>query len=104
MTDLTTTQDIIHACGSHAPSVAVALVVQDFYGGDILRCSLLKGGVYYYNALPTGEIVDLATREDTPVKAHSRVRERATILRNPDMVKAYATLLVEVVQRMRGDE
>lgn len=99
----TTVLDHIHAClDPHATSAACALAVQDFYGGTILRCPLVKGGVYYYNLLPNGEFVDVVDRRgiDEPVKAESRERDRAVLLLDPVTARAYGDLLVRVVNRM----
>jgi len=43
-----------------------AVVIQDFMGGEILRCPCSSGNTHYWNRLPDGREVDLTGRQFDP--------------------------------------
>ena len=70
-----------------------ALVIQDLFGGDLLRCKI-NGISHYWNRLPSGVEIDLTRdqfrelRETTPPEP----RTREFVLSFPDTVKRYELL------------
>jgi hypothetical protein len=70
-----------------------ALVVQDTFGGRLLRC-LAGGESHYYNELPNGETVDITRDQFPPHMAFSPPveRQRSYVLDFPDTVRRYEVL------------
>jgi hypothetical protein len=78
-----------------------ALVLQDFLGGDLLRCPLPRGGSHYWNRLPSGAEVDLTRgqfREGIATQA-GEVRPREYVLSFPETAHRYR-LLKERIRRL----
>jgi len=74
-----------------------ALVVQDYFGGDLLRCLMTNGDSHYWNRLPDGTEVDLtedqfALIEGKPLKNDYVIRERKYVLSFPDTMERYHLL------------
>ncbi len=74
-----------------------ALVVQDVYGGDLLRCKTKNDDSHYWNRLPDGTEVDLtfgqfAFSGDVAYKSEYIVRDREYVLSYPDTVRRYELL------------
>jgi len=72
-----------------------SLIVQDYFGGDLLRCKTITGTSHYWNRLPDGSEVDLTSDqfnfiEDKPIKEDTVVRQR-------DYVCHFQTLLVDTI-------
>jgi len=70
---------------SRVPSLnqcaVTALVVQEYLGGDLLRCKMTNGDSHYWNRLPDGTEVDLTEDqfnyiEAKPIKSEYIVRSR----------------------------
>jgi hypothetical protein len=74
-----------------------ALIVQDYFGGDLLRCPMTDGGSHYWNRLPTGEEVDLTKDQldhiaGKPIWEEVVVRNREYVLSYPDTAIRYELL------------
>jgi hypothetical protein len=74
-----------------------ALVVQDIFGGDLLRCPMTNGDSHYWNRLPDGTEVDLTEEqfgfiEARPIKEDTVVRQRDYVLSFPDTLRRYHLL------------
>jgi hypothetical protein len=70
-----------------------ALILQDLFGGDLIRCKV-AGISHYWNRLPSGEEIDL-TRDQFREPAEStpaETRTRGFVLSFPDTVKRYELL------------
>lgn len=62
-----------------------ALVVQDYFGGKLLRCDMTNGDHHYFNRLPSGKEVDLSKEQflyidDKPLYNTKATRSRSKIL------------------------
>ncbi|HYE58613.1 MAG TPA: hypothetical protein VD948_08910 [Rhodothermales bacterium] len=70
-----------------------ALVVQDVYGGDLLR-AMVGGESHYFNRLPGGEEVDLTRQQFPPdaVVGAAEVRMREYVLSFPETARRYRLL------------
>ena len=86
-----------------------ALVVQDFFGGEILRCVLNKKGDTHYWNIIDGVGVDLTSDQFGgdgfhPVFQHGHEHSRAMKLYpHTDTVKRYADLIIKLSELMAGD-
>ena len=72
---------------AYGQCVVTALVVQDYYGGDLAFC---KEHFHYWNILPNNKYVDL-TREQFPVGTDfsvDMIRSRESILSGDRALKA----------------
>lgn len=74
-----------------------AMLVQDYFGGELLRCECDDGGSHYWNMLPGNEEWDLtATQFDysgiIPLRDTVIVREREYVDSNRGTVKRYKVL------------
>ena len=73
-----------------------ALIVQDYFGGELLRCPMTDGDSHYWNRV--GEVeVDLTASqfawiEPQPLKDQAAVRDRAYVLSFPDTARRYRIL------------
>lgn len=74
----------------------VALIVNDFLGGKIMRC-MCETGSHYYNLI-NSEIVDFTASQfkETPDYCLSEERTREYLLQNDDTKKRYKILLEKV--------
>jgi hypothetical protein len=75
-----------------------ALVVQDYFGGELLRCLMTNGDRHYWNRLPDGTEVDLTEDQfkyidAKPLKNDFVVREREYVLSFPETSKRYYLLI-----------
>jgi hypothetical protein len=78
------------ACGQCA---VTALVVQDEFGGDLLRTTV-DGLSHYWNRLPDGSEVDLTRQQfaEGATYGPTVVRDREYVLSFPDTVRRYLLL------------
>ncbi|MFA6604095.1 MAG: hypothetical protein WCT10_04675 [Patescibacteria group bacterium] len=67
-----------------------ALVVQDRFGGELLRVVPSSGGSHYYNRLPNGMTVDFTSGQFPPETGFSapEVRSREYVLDSPGAAAA----------------
>jgi len=75
-----------------------ALIVQDHFGGSLLRIAL-DGLTHYWNVLPGDETVDLTLRQfgpEPPVIVDPEPRTREYVLSFPDTVRRYRHLRSKV--------
>jgi len=90
-------------CPSLNQGTVTALVVQDHFGGDMLRCSMPDGGGHYWNRLPDGTELDLTEAQfdylkSYPIKSDSVVRPRSYVL-SFSSTRARYNLLKERLER-----
>ena len=79
-----------------------ALIVNDFFGGKIMRC-MTSSGSHYYNLI-NGELFDLTVEQflgDIPQYEEGEERTRQYLLSNEDTKKRYEKLLYNLKQLMR---
>jgi hypothetical protein len=73
-----------------------ALVVQDYLGGELLRCSLNDDDSHYWNLLPNGDELDLTFEQFNYTKQYdigdAIVRTREYTLSFPDTLVRYNIL------------
>lgn len=80
-----------------------SLIVNDYYGGKIMRC-MTSSGSHYYN-LVNNEIIDLTKEQflnEEPDYINSEERTREYILSNTDTKDRYL-LLKDNLNKKRGD-
>ena len=82
-----------------------ALVVQDFFGGDLLRCPMDDGDSHYWNRLPCGTEVDLAEKQfkmiaSKPLRDQKIVRDRKYVLSFPKTASRYLLLRDRVCKNL----
>lgn len=79
-----------------------ALLVQDYFGGELLR-GVVCGESHYWNRLPDGSEVDLTAQQfsDYRLDAPPEVRDRAYVLSFPDTGNRYRLLRAVVASLMR---
>jgi len=89
----------------------IALIVQDYFGGDLLRASLrLAPGSHYWNRLPDGTEVDRTARQfgdSYPILTDPIIRTREYVLSYPDTAERYKLLksrLGKLLQREGGGD
>ena len=75
-----------------------ALVVQDLFGGKIIRCEMTDGDSHYWNRLPNYDEVDLTKDQfefilPQPLRETAEYRTRQYILSFPKTMKRYGLLL-----------
>lgn len=92
-------------CPSLNQCAVTALVVQDYMGGELLRCKTVEGDSHYWNRLPDGEEVDLTEAQfsfisDKPLKEGLVVRERDYVLSFPDTDARYQILKKRVFDQL----
>jgi hypothetical protein len=70
-----------------------ALVVQDLFGGDLLRAHV-RGVSHYWNRLPSGEEIDLTRQQFGDIAGFPRgeLKARSFVLSFPDTVERYLSL------------
>ena len=79
-----------------------SLIVNDFFGGKIMRC-ITSSGSHYYNLI-NDEIVDLTVDQflgKIPLYEESQERTRQYLLSNQDTRKRYEKLLYNLKQSIR---
>lgn len=85
-----------------------AVVVQDYFDGDLLRCKMTNDDSHYWNRLPDGTEVDLTEDqfqylEAKPLKKDYVVRTREYVLSFPDTATRY-NLLKQKVEALKADK
>ena len=79
-----------------------SLIINDFFGGKIMRC-MTSSGSHYYNLI-NGELFDLTVEQflgDIPQYEEGEERTRQYLLSNEDTKKRYEKLLYNLKQLMR---
>lgn len=82
-----------------------ALIVNDFFGGKIMRC-MASSGSHYYNLIDD-EIVDLTVEQflgEIPMYEEGQERTREYLLGNEDTKNRYLKLMYNLKQSMRKSE
>jgi len=74
-----------------------ALIVQDYFGGQLLRCEMSDGDSHYWNRLSSGIQIDLTApqfehTEARPLRETAIVRDREYVLSFPETEKRYQLL------------
>lgn len=74
-----------------------ALVIQDYFGGNILQCPTSDGDSHFWNLLPSGEEEDLTKDQFDhtqyyPKREQKEIVDRAKLLSNPDTLNRYLLL------------
>jgi len=82
-----------------------ALVVQDFLGGELLRCKTTDGGSHYWNRLPDATEIDLTESQfdyidSKPLKNDVLVRTRDYVLSFEPTSLRYKILKNKVIENM----
>ena len=67
-----------------------ALIVQDHFGGDLLRCPMTNGDRHYYNRLPDGTEVDLTQDQFSFIEAQPN-KEVAFVYQRKDLLSSINT-------------
>ena len=79
---------------SYGQSLVTALVINDFFGGDIARCMSSTGG-HYYNQID-GKIIDLTTSQfhgESILYGHEEIIDREELLEKNDNRERYLLFL-----------
>jgi hypothetical protein len=84
-----------------------ALVVQDYFGGDLLRCPLNDGDSHYWNNTKAHGELDLTFTQFAYTKQRKMVgtpiiREREYVLSFPDTLKRYEILSERVKEYLKN--
>lgn len=90
------------SCPELNQCAVTALIVQDYFGGDLLVCDMTNGGLHFYNHLPDNTEIDLTEKQFRylsfqPIKAKSQKADRNQLLANAD-TKARYKLLKKIVK------
>lgn len=85
-----------------------ALIVQDYFGGDLLRCPLNDGDSHYWNRTDYFGELDLtfqqfAYTKQQDIMGETIVRNREYVLSFPDTKKRYEILKERVGNCLNGD-
>jgi len=85
-----------------------ALVVQDYLGGDLIRCETLSGDSHYWNRVGNIDI-DLTRDQfwhlnDRPKRETAIIRDREYVLSFPDTEERYELLSKRVALVLEDDE
>jgi hypothetical protein len=94
-------------CPALDQCAVTALVVQDLFGGELLRCWTCEGDSHYWNRLPDGSELDLTEEQfecisDYPLKATAAVRSRQNVLSYPNTMWRYGLLLTLLATFIRA--
>lgn len=86
------------ACPALGQCAVTALVVQDFFGGDLLR-AIVCGDSHYWNRLSNGYEIDLTADQFSEIRLESspEVRAREYVLSFSETARRYETLKDAVV-------
>lgn len=78
---------------SYGQCAVTALIVQDMYGGELLRC-MAEGASHYYNRLPDGTLIDYTQDQFStmPDYENSETRTREYVLSHPSTASRYRLL------------
>jgi hypothetical protein len=84
-------------CPSLNQCAVTALVVQDYFGGVLLRCPMTNGDSHYWNLCDNGQLEDLTARQfktitAKPLYTRTIIRSREYVLSFPDTLKRYTLL------------
>jgi len=84
-------------CPSLNQCAVTALVVQDFLGGELLRCNMTDGDSHYWNITDDGYEIDFTQSqfkciEPKPMKETAIRRARSYVLSFPDTMRRYRIL------------
>lgn len=81
-------------CPAKGQCAITALVVQDYFGGDLLRTVPSSGGSHYYNRLPDGTTVDLTRQQFSPTTCFTapETRTRDYLVGSADTFRRYCLL------------
>lgn len=84
-------------CPSLNQCAITALVIQDYFGGDLLRCKMTNDDSHYWNRLPDGNEVDLTADQfdalgAKPIKEEFVIRQRDYVLSFESTRKRYELL------------
>lgn len=95
-------------CPSLNQCAVTALVVQDYMGGEMLRCECDDGDSHYWNRLPDGRVVDLTEAQFeysgvVPFKHEYVVRTREYVLSFKKTKTRYKTLAKRVKRYLDGE-
>jgi hypothetical protein len=85
-----------------------ALIVQDYFGGELLRCPLDDGDSHYWNLTENLGEIDLtfsqfAYTKQQDIPNETIVRPREYVLSFPDTLKRYEILRERVRNCLNGD-
>jgi hypothetical protein len=70
-----------------------ALIVHDWYGGDIVKVIVNGRWSHYYNVLPDGTTIDLTRDQfDTYAESEPLLVSATTLLKNADTLRRYGHL------------
>ena len=73
-----------------------ALIIQDYLGGELLRCPVNDGSSHYWNRLPNGDELDFTEDQFTetcfPLREQMTIRDRQHILSRYDTTSRYQLL------------
>jgi hypothetical protein len=80
-----------------------AMLIQDYFGGDLLRCKCSDGSSHYWNRLSDGEMIDLTIKQFKysgikPYKDKFMVRDRKVLNRYKDTYRRYLKLKEEMLK------
>ena len=95
-------------CPSHNQCAVTAMVVQDYFCGDLMRQALDDGDSHYWNRLPDGQEIDLTFEQFFYSKQKGVgkiiVREREYVNNNPDTYSRYFILKKRVQEYLEAEE
>lgn len=84
-------------CPALGQCAVTALVIQDYLGGDLMRCEV-EGASHYWN-LVDGVEIDLTRSQFRYFLPHDiAVRSRHYVLSSPDTMRRYETLRARVAR------
>ena len=78
-----------------------ALVVQDLFGGNLLRCNMTDGDSHYWNKIADGTEIDLTEEQfnhidGKPLRETVVIRQRDYVLSYPNTMYRYGLLLQKI--------
>src|SRR5262249_11613610 len=86
---------------SHGQCAVTALIVQDYFGGALLRAPV-NGTAHYWNRLASGDEIDLTRQQFATATVPSGVqRTREYVLSFPDTARRYEQLRRLVASQLR---
>jgi hypothetical protein len=85
-----------------------ALIVQDYFGGDLMRCKLNDDDSHYWNRISDGNEIDLTFEQfaytgQTDV-GETVIRSRDYVLSFPDTLKRYEILKYRIEEFLFGQQ
>lgn len=96
-------------CPSLNQCAVTALIVQDYFGGDMLRCKMTDGDSHYWNRLQDGSEEDLTADQFSYIKPQALkdnfiVRTREYVLSFPNTVVRYDILKTRVQKILHPED